>query len=957
MLLAAFYIKQQLFSDLCDQLRNQQLSTVTMAASQLDNAFSERLDVLKELAETLLPAVLNRSEVLQSVVDTARQKHHGFNNGIIVLRRDGTIVADTHDPAIRVGTIYAHKEAISKTLTESRQIVSVPRISLDQKEVLFEMAVPILNSDKSVAGAVVGLIDLKKTNFLDQVTNKRYGVSGGFLLVAPTERLLISGMNRSRLMEKMPEAGKNIGMDRVLRGDEETIIFKDITGIELLSSQVKIPSSGWILAAVLPTEEAFAPINRIWAHLCIGMFILTAFTLSLYWRILRRQFSELTSTIKTLDDMSANRIPRHVLPVKSNNEIGTLVSAFNRLLHAITVRESLLEKSEILTKSILNSVVSEIAVLNKVGTIIMVNQPWLAFFESHVDGQIGDKYGIGCNYLDICERSASINQNKDAAEVFTGIKAVLQGSLPSFSMEYACETPQGNKWFNLIATPLNHSDLGAVLSHTDVTERRQAQDALHLSEIRLRTLFLDVPGISIRGCREDGLIHYWNHSSEGLFGWSAHEVVGKQMTEVIVPINGLEKKENTNTLLYSENLVRPAGEFSVRRKDGRPLHIYSAQSVVNIPGQEPEFFYIDIDLTKKRQTEKALELTRIILDVASDAVFWITPESRITNANAAACQLLNYAKNELLQLRLQDICADATQCHNGWQQQYAYLKKHGSMKSEEEYLSRDGRVIPVEVVINYIHFEEAEMTCAFVRDISERKEIERELLKAIAVADNANRAKTNFLAVASHDLRQPISALSLYVDLIKPSIQPENREVINYIGECVSGLAELMTDLLDISKLDANAVVPRMSQFLIDDLLNRLKASHSVASEEKGVHIRLRKSALMVNTDYRLLQRIIGNLISNAVAYTDSGGILIACRQRQGNFWLEIWDTGIGIPEDQHEAIFEEFRQVSDEPRGNSSGLGLAIVLRMTRLLGLRIRLCSRPGKGSMFAVEMPVIK
>lgn len=238
-------------------------------------------------------------------------------------------------------------------------------------------------------------------------------------------------------------------------------------------------------------------------------------------------------------------------------------------------------------------------------------------------------------------------------------------------------------------------------------------------------------------------------------------------------------------------------------------------------------------------------------------------------------------------------------------------------------------------------------------DISAQKQTETALIEAKAAADKANLSKSRFLAAASHDLRQPLAALSLYVDVLNKKDQSNYRGLGAKIQGCVNGLSELLNDLLDVSKLDAGVVKPKLSDFSINDLLQAMVTMHSPEAALKGLRLRMRPSDWIGRTDFHIMQRILGNIVFNAIRYTKKGGILIGCRHYQGKQWIEVWDTGIGIPENKTDSIFEEFTQL-DDARNRGSGLGLAIVNKSAKLLGLQVRVRSRPGHGSMFAIEIP---
>lgn len=244
-------------------------------------------------------------------------------------------------------------------------------------------------------------------------------------------------------------------------------------------------------------------------------------------------------------------------------------------------------------------------------------------------------------------------------------------------------------------------------------------------------------------------------------------------------------------------------------------------------------------------------------------------------------------------------------------------------------------------------------------DITELMQAVEQQKAAKAEAEHANYAKSRFLAAASHDLRQPLFALTLYIGMLKSRLGPADATLHDNLSSCVSSLNELLTDLLDISKLDAGVVTPETRDFPVSELFDHLIPIHAPEALLKGLKLRARATPINASTDPVLLRRIVGNLIANAVRYTEHGGVLVCCRRYQGKTWIEVRDTGIGIPAENTTEIFEEFRQLSrqlgpsDSNRG--SGLGLAIVAKAAALLGLEIRLRSRLGKGSMFAVEIPL--
>jgi signal transduction histidine kinase/CheY-like chemotaxis protein len=223
----------------------------------------------------------------------------------------------------------------------------------------------------------------------------------------------------------------------------------------------------------------------------------------------------------------------------------------------------------------------------------------------------------------------------------------------------------------------------------------------------------------------------------------------------------------------------------------------------------------------------------------------------------------------------------------------------------------------------------------------------------------ANLAKSRFLAAASHDLRQPLHALNLFLDQLRHERnRAERSRLLARIGTALASMNELFNALLDISKLDAGVLAPSVLDFPIDRLLKRIETTFIAAARDKSLRLRIVPSGAWVRSDFILLERILLNLASNAVRYTEHGGIVIGCRRRGGSLRIDVCDTGIGIPEDQRRNIFSEFFQLGGRKQDGAAGLGLglAIVDRLCGLLGHPIELSSRIGKGSRFSVLVPSV-
>lgn len=241
--------------------------------------------------------------------------------------------------------------------------------------------------------------------------------------------------------------------------------------------------------------------------------------------------------------------------------------------------------------------------------------------------------------------------------------------------------------------------------------------------------------------------------------------------------------------------------------------------------------------------------------------------------------------------------------------------------------------------------------------IEEREKIEQELVVAIEAAEEANRSKDKYLAAASHDLLQPLNAARLMVSALQESPLPESESrMARQAHRALEGAEELLADLLDISKLDQQAMKPDLVHTDLNELVRDLGEEFSAVAANADLEFRIRSTPALVRTDQRMLARIVRNLLSNAFRYTQQGGVLLAVRVRDKDVRLEVWDTGVGIAAEKLRDIFAEFHQVLPKGVGGRQGvgLGLAIVERMVGVLGCQIDVASKLGQGSRFTLTVP---
>ena len=252
--------------------------------------------------------------------------------------------------------------------------------------------------------------------------------------------------------------------------------------------------------------------------------------------------------------------------------------------------------------------------------------------------------------------------------------------------------------------------------------------------------------------------------------------------------------------------------------------------------------------------------------------------------------------------------------------------------------------------------DEVEGVVITFSDVTERKHAAKALEEAKHKAELANIAKSRFLAAASHDLRQPLQTLALLQGLLETkATDAQSRDLVAQLDETVAAMSGMLNTLLDINQIEAGAVRVDRINFTLDTLLMRLRDEFAYHANTKGLAFRVVPSSVSVDSDPRLLEQMLRNLLSNALKYTKKGKVLLGCRRNAGGVRIEVWDTGIGIHQEEFRAIFEEYHQIGNTARERNQGLGLglSIVQRLGNLLHLKIRVRSQPGKGSVFTIEI----
>jgi len=350
-----------------------------------------------------------------------------------------------------------------------------------------------------------------------------------------------------------------------------------------------------------------------------------------------------------------------------------------------------------------------------------------------------------------------------------------------------------------------------------------------------------------------------------------------------------------------------------------------------------------------------------LLQFAPDALVVIDAEGRVLFSNRQMRALFGYSSEELLGSSIDNLLPMRYRTAHGTHRQ-RFLVGGGKVRPMGSGMTlfglhHSGHEFPIEISLSPLQDGERTLVAAAIRDISAHLATETRMREAQLTADRANAAKGRFLATASHDLRQPLQSLALLTGTLQRMVSDADvRAVLTQQSQAITTMSGLLNALLDISKLESGAVQPKLCDFALSSLLNELKHEFLPMAQERGLDLHIDDCADWIHSDPALLGQILRNLLSNAIKFTRSGSVQLQCVVQAGTLRIQVVDTGIGIPAEHMDAICDEFYQVDSDPQTmrQGYGLGLSIVRQVARLLRTRLEINSTPGRGSMFAFQLP---
>ncbi len=492
-----------------------------------------------------------------------------------------------------------------------------------------------------------------------------------------------------------------------------------------------------------------------------------------------------------------------------------------------------------------------------------------------------------------------------------------------------------------------------------------------MDDVDFGRLILDETPDAVIVTAPDGTVLFWTRGAQGVFGYTREEVAGRKLGELIVPP---EMADAESAILFDTLANGSSSYESMRRaKDGTLIYIDSSSKAVRGPSGSIDYIlWTKKDVTPlKVMRDAVLVRSRFNTILASlpDAIVLANAAGRIVYTNRQADDMFHYGRGMLRGLLLEVLLPERLrQTHVQEWTAYALAPEARPMGLGREWYGRrrGGEEFPVEIGLSPLVTEDGVLVMSAIRDVSERKRIERALQEKNAELADASLAKDRFLSSMSHELRTPLNAIlgftgTLLMQLPGP-VNDEQERQLRTIQTSARHLLSLINDILDITKIASGKVELRRELFDCRRLIEDLAAMFAPLAQQKGLALDVRPpdDNVTVCTDRRAVQQIVINLMNNAIKFTEQGTVRVEVRiddDRLGRAVLiDVADTGIGIEPDKLDLLFMPFTQIdqSNTRQFEGTGLGLHLSERLAGLIGARISVQSRFGEGSVFTLRLP---
>ena len=971
----AFYGSRMLRADMQSLLGEQQFATTSFMAGEVNHEIEDRLRALETVAAELAPHLAGSPQALQAYLERRPIFQNLFNGGTRVAGLDAKAIASVPFSAERLGADYSDRDYMVGALKEGKATIGRPVMGKVLQAPVIGMAAPIRDAQGKVIGALVGVINLGKPNFLDKAAGGRYGKSGGYLVIAPRHQLFVTATDKSRILQALPAQGMNQMHDKYMLGYEGYGVAVNSRGVEELSAAKGIPAAGWFMVSVLPTAEAFAPIHamqqRMFAAVILLSLLAGGFTWWMTLWILRRQLAPMSSAARALVVQSNSIAPSLPLPITRPDELGELIGGFNHLLESLGQREQALKESEGRFRSL---------------TAMSSDFYWESDAEHRLthrtESARESEEGVFREGSSIGKRRWEISYLSPDEAGWQEHRALLDAHLPF--RDFKISRPRangvehhmsvsGDPLFNTSGEFTGYRGVG-----TDITERKRAAEALRESEALFRSVSESAHDAIITADSAGNIVK-WNRGAETIFGYAATEVVGQPLT-LLMPMRfrDLHAAGMKRVSAGGEPHVmgRPVELFGLRRDGSEfPLELSLAQWRV----AKGNFFTgVMRDITQRKAAEEQLRKLSLAVEQSPESIVITNVDAEIEYVNDAFIQETGYSRKEVIGQNPRLLQSGKTPPET-YAAMWAELSQGRPWKGEFHNKRKDGSDFVDFAIITPMRQTDGTIShyVAVQENITERKRLAieldvhrhhleglvlqrtTELVVAREQAEAANLAKSSFLANMSHEIRTPMNAIIGLTHLLRQAgATPQQVERLDKIHGAGRHLLAIINDILDLSKIDAGQLRLESIDFSLAAVFDTIASMTGGTAHGKELRIEIDrgKVPLWLRGDPTRLRQALLNYAGNAVKFTENGVITLRAilLHEMGNELLvrfEVEDTGIGIAPDKMARLFQAFEQAdtSITRKYGGTGLGLAIARRLAELMGGEVGADSTEGEGSVF--------
>ena len=919
----AFYASQLLYKDMQRLSGDQQYSTASYIAAAVNEELENRLESMRGISDEVTPAILANPTLLQELLEKHPFFQSLFNGGTYITGMDGTATASLPLSADRIGVNYMDRDHIVTALKKGKATISRPYVGRMLHVPIFSMATPIRDPQGEVIGALTGVVDLSKPNFLDKISENRYGKTGGYMLVAPQNRLIVTATDKSQILETLPAPGINPLMDRFIQGYEGSGVGTNTLGVEELVSAKGIPVAGWYVAVSQPTVSAFAPIHSMQERILLATILMTILVVGLTWWMLRHLLSPMAAAVKYLAIPSNTNQAPHTLQITHQDEIGDLIGGFNQLLETLAQRDEALRANRKQLSDIIKFLPTATLAIDKDGRVIIWNEA------------IEQMTGIpAAEMLGKNDYAHSIPFHGEAKPLLLNliIEDNSEMSLPYhhiihkndiLSAEVFCSALYDNKgaWVFAKAAPLHDQDgniIGAIESVRDITERKLAETYGAIGREILH--ILNEPG-DLRNAVQRVLAI--------LKSQTGFDAVGIRLQEGEDYPYFVQDGFSSDFLAKENSLMARTMDGDLCRDQEGRVKLECICGLV-LSGK--------IDPTNPLFTLGGSCWTNdsnLLLEISS------SDDPRLNPRNQ--CVYYNYASVALVPIRDKE--------------RIIGLIQFNDRRKEAFTLS----------MIEHLESIATHLGAALMRKQTEEetKALQSQLLQAQKM-----EAIGTLAGGIAHDFNNILGAIIGYTELATACI-PQEAEATRHLGKVMNAserAATLVKQILAFSRQANIEKIPLKPRQIVEEAIKLLRPS--LPSTIK-INQKIDTATKSILADPTQVHQILMNLCTNAFhAMEQTGGTLEITLQdtslasedlqhkpeiQPGAFvLLSVRDTGPGIPQKIRDKIFDPY--FTTKAAGKGTGMGLAITLGIITSYGGFLTCESEIGKGTVFEIYFPAI-